>query len=72
MIEVYKWIKEINKGHIDQVIIISSQDRTRSNGYKIDKPRFRTHIGRYWFTNRAVNDWNRLDRHAVGAVNKYF
>ena len=67
MIEVYKWVKGINKGHIDQVIEISSQGRTRSNGYKLDKLRFRTDIGRYWFTNRVVNDWNRLDRHVVSA-----
>ena len=26
MIEVYKWIKGINKGNIDQVLEISSQD----------------------------------------------
>ena len=70
MIEVYKWVKVIDKGRIDQVIEISSQQgRTcSSNGYnKLDKPRFRTDIGRYWFTNRVVNDWNRLDRHVVSA-----
>ena len=56
MIEVYKWVKGINKGSIDQVIEINSQGSTCSNGYKIDMPRFRTDIGRYWFTNRVVND----------------
>ena len=53
MIEVYKWVKEINKGSIDQVIEISKESRTRSNGYKIDKTRFRIDIGRYWFTKRV-------------------
>ena len=24
-----------------------------------------TNLGRYWFTNRVVNDWNRMDRHVV-------
>ena len=62
MIEVYKWVKGNNKGSIEQVIEISSQARTRSNGYKLDKPRFRTDIGRHWFTNRVVNDCNRLDK----------
>ena len=37
MIEVYKWVKGINKGNIEQVIEISSQDRTRGNGYKLEK-----------------------------------
>ena len=69
MIEVYKWAKriKINKGNIDQVIEISSQNRTRGNGNKLEKLRFRTDVGKYWFTNRVVNDWNRLSRHVVGA-----
>ena len=33
MIEVFQWVKEINKGIIDQVFEISSQNRTRGNGY---------------------------------------
>ena len=67
MIEVFKWVKGINKGNIDQVLEISSQDRTRENGYMLEKLRFRTDIARYWFTNRVVNDWNRLGRHVVSA-----
>ena len=63
MIEVFKWVKGINKGNIDQVLEISSQDRTCGNGYKLEKLRFRPDLGRYWFTNRVVNSWNRLDRH---------
>ena len=65
MIEVFKLVKGINMGNIDQVLEFSSQDRTRGNGYKLEKLRFRTDIGRYWFTNRVVNDWNRLGRHVV-------
>ena len=34
MIEVFKWVKGMNKGNIDEVLEISSQDRTRENGYK--------------------------------------
>ena len=65
MIEIFKWVKGINKGSIDQVLEICSQDRTLGNGYKPEKLRFRTDLDRYWFTNRVVNDWNRLDRHVV-------
>ena len=65
MIEVFKWEKGINKGNIDQVLEISSQDRTR--GYKLEKLRFRTDLGRYCFTNRVVNNWNRLVRCVVSA-----
>ena len=65
MIEVFKWVKGINKGNIDQFLEISSQDRKPGNRYKLEKLQFRINIGRYWFTNRVVNDWNRLDRHIV-------
>ena len=63
MIEIFKCVKGINKGNIDQVLYISSQDRTRGNGYKLEKLRFRADLDRYWFTNRVVNHWNRLGRH---------
>ena len=65
MIEVFNWVKGINKGNIDQVLKIISQDSTRGNGYKLEKLRFRTDLGRYWFTNRVVNDLSRLGRHVV-------
>ena len=67
MIEVFKWVKGINKRNIDQILEFSSQDRRRENGYKVETLRFRTDIGRYWFTSRVVNDWNRLGRHVVSA-----
>ena len=47
MIEVFKWVKEINKGNINQVLEFCSQDRTRGNGYKLEKLRFRTDIYRF-------------------------
>ena len=37
MIEVFKWIKGINKGNIIQIVEIGSQDRTYGNGYKLEK-----------------------------------
>ena len=56
MIEVFKWVKGINKRNINQVLEISSQDMTRGNGYKLEKLIFRTDLGRYWFTTKVVND----------------
>ena len=67
MIEIFKWVKGINKGNINKVLEISSQDRTRGNGYKLEKIRFRIDLDRYWFTNRVVNNWNGLGSHVVSA-----
>ena len=67
MIEVFKWIKGFNKGDVSKVLIANEQNRTRSNGFKLKKFRFKKEIGRYWFTNRVVDEWNRLNEHVVGA-----
>ena len=36
LIEVFKWVKGFNKGAVE-VLMISSQDRTRNNGFKLEK-----------------------------------
>ena len=67
LIEVYKWMKGYNKGDINKVLIVREQNRTRSNGFKLDKFRFNREIGKNWFTNRVVDEWNRLSSHVVSA-----
>ena len=67
LIEVLKWVKGFNKGDVGKVISISSRDRTRNNGFKLVKCRFNKEIGRNWFTNRVVDDWNRLSQQVVSA-----
>ena len=37
LIEVFKWVKGFNKGDVVKVLTISSQDRTRNNGFKLEK-----------------------------------
>ncbi|KAK8741933.1 hypothetical protein OTU49_002018 [Cherax quadricarinatus] len=67
MIEVYKWKTGINKGDVNSVLKISSLDRTRSNGFKLEKFRFRKDIGKYWFGNRVVDEWNKLPSTVIEA-----
>ena len=67
MIEVYKWFSGINKGDLNDVLRLACQDRTRNNGYKLDKFRFRRDVGKYWFSNRVADLWNRLPSSVVGA-----
>ncbi len=65
MIEVYKWMRGFNTGDIDKVLMVSGPGRTRSNGFKLEKFRFNKDIGKNWFTNRVVYEWNRLSSHVV-------
>ena len=58
LIEVFKWVKGFNKWDVRKVLTIRSQDRTRNNGFKLEKCIFSKEIGRNWFTNRVVDDWN--------------
>ena len=68
LIEVFKWVKGFNKGDVGKVFtMISRQDRTRNNGFKLEICKFNKEIGRNWFTNRVVDDWNRLSQWVVNA-----
>ena len=46
LIEVFKWVKDFNKRDVEKVLTVSSQERTRSNGFKLEKCIFRKEIGR--------------------------
>ena len=67
LIEVFKWYRGYNKGDISKVLRVSNQDRTRNNGFKIEKGRFKKEIGKNWFANRVVDEWNGLSSQVVGA-----
>ena len=60
MIEVFKWKEGINKGDISEVLKMKEEGITRSNGFKLDKFKFKKDIGNYWFGNRFVDLWNSL------------
>ena len=67
LIQVLKWYRGYNKGVVSKILRISSQDRTRNNGFKIEKSRNKKEIGKNWFTDRVVDEWNGLSRQVVSA-----
>ena len=58
--EVFKWYRGYDKVDISKIFKFNNQDIIRNNGFKLDKLRFRREMGRNWFSNRVVDEWNRL------------
>ena len=54
-----------NKENVIKILKISSQYRTSNNGFKIKKGRFKKEIRNNWFSNRLVDEWNRLGNQVV-------
>ncbi len=57
-------MKGYNKGDMNKVLIVREHGRKHiySIGFKLDIFRFNKDKGKNWFTNRIVDEWNRLSR----------
>lgn len=50
------------------LLTMACSDRTRCNGFKLKKGRFRVDIGKKLFTLRVLKYWNKLPREPVDAA----
>ena len=66
LLEVFKIINRLDSIFpADFFIMENKHGKTRGHPYKISKLHSRLDIRKYSFTQRIVNDWNRLPRSAV-------
>ncbi len=45
------------------MLLVREQGRSRSIGFKLDIFWFNKDLGKNWFTNKVVDEWNRLISH---------
>lgn len=67
LIEVYKFVRGINKVDYRKFFTISNSNRTRGHKYKLVKSRSRLDIRKNFFSQRIVNNWNALPAEVVDA-----
>ncbi|GAB0181562.1 triadin [Grus japonensis] len=67
LIVAFQYLKEAYRKAGEGLFIRECSDRTKGNGFKLKKGRFRLDIRKKFFTVRVVRHWNRLPREVVDA-----
>ncbi|KFQ65924.1 hypothetical protein N334_01816, partial [Pelecanus crispus] len=67
LIATFQYLKGAYRKDGGNLLSKTCCDRTRSNGFKIKKNRFRLDIRKKFFPMRVVKHWNRLPREVVEA-----
>jgi len=68
LIETFKVLKGLSKLDYQNLFTLDSNSRTRGNKYKLVKSRSRLDIRKNFFSQRVINNWNRLPDSVVDAV----
>ncbi|KFQ53130.1 hypothetical protein N334_11715, partial [Pelecanus crispus] len=67
LIAAFRYLKGAYRKDGENLFSKACCDRTRSNGFKLKKYRFRVDIRKKFFTVRVVKQWNRFPREVVEA-----
>ncbi|KFQ52050.1 hypothetical protein N334_09091, partial [Pelecanus crispus] len=67
LIATFQYLKGAYRKDGENLFNKACCDRTRNNGFKLKKNRFKVDIRKKFFTMRVVKHWNRLRREAVEA-----
>jgi hypothetical protein len=80
LIEVFRMFKGLEDIDPNQLFVLKKDSKTRGHSLKIEKPRARLDVRKYFFSHRVINDWNKLPSIAIesntlnefkGHVDKY-
>ena len=67
LIEVFKIIKGLTKVDYNRWFVFSKESRTRGHRYKLSKSRSRLEVRKNFFSQRVINEWNKLTIDVVEA-----
>jgi ribonucleases P/MRP protein subunit RPP40 len=65
LIEVFKMIKGISNVDYREFLTLVVSSKTRGHKFKLEKNRSKRNIRKYFFSQRVVNEWNRLPKSVV-------
>ena len=67
LIEVFKMLKGFEKIDYRTFFMISTEGKTRGHTLKLVKKRSNVDLRKYFFSQRVINNWNRLPQEVVDA-----